>query len=279
MALTPTYARRRLGAELRRLRVRAALTGESVAETCGWSHTKVVRIETAKVSLSRHDLSRLCGLYEATEDETARLEGWREDTRGSRWWLEYESILSARLQEYISLEAQASSIHAAGSSVMPGLLQSRGYAQALFDTAPLVPDPDEADVLLEVRMRRQKLLAGDVTVSVTMAAALLYVYTGGREVLRGQLEHLLKIGKLPNVELHVVPFESASRPIEGGITLFDFASAHEPSVAVSEHQGGLVIRDGDIEVRRFRRILDHLKMHALSAEATESLIRRRLEEL
>ncbi|MYW03773.1 helix-turn-helix domain-containing protein [Streptomyces sp. SID3343] len=70
MAVTPTYARRRLGLELKRLRLRVNLTGESVTETCGWSHTKIVRIETAKVSLSRHDLGKLCGLYDASESES-----------------------------------------------------------------------------------------------------------------------------------------------------------------------------------------------------------------
>ncbi|MYW03772.1 DUF5753 domain-containing protein [Streptomyces sp. SID3343] len=151
--------------------------------------------------------------------------------------------------------------------------------KALFDASPFVPDPDQAEALVRVRMRRQKLLTDDVAVSVTIAAALLYVYTGGRHVLEGQLRHLLELGELPNVEIRVIPFESAACPIEGGITVFDFDNEHEPSVAVSEDQGGLAIRDGDIEIRRYRRALDHLKSHALTPADTQSFIRRRLEEL
>ncbi|MFI6583496.1 helix-turn-helix domain-containing protein [Embleya sp. NPDC050493] len=279
MATAPTYARRRLGGELRRLRLRAGLTGESLAEACGWSQTKIVRIETGRVSLTRHDLLKLCGIFGTSEEETARLTAWREGSTDFRWWLEYANVVSAQLQEYLSLEAQAAEIQSANTSVIPGLIQSPRYIEALFATSPWTPDPDLAASLIEVRRKRQLLLEGTAVVSIVIGESLVHATLGSADVLRDQLRHLLELASRPETSIRLLPFDAPASPVEGGVTLLDFAHDYEPSVAVTEHMRGLEIKDGAVEVRRCQRLLGHLQRHTLSPEDTKKVIEQRLRDL
>ncbi|MFI6586559.1 helix-turn-helix domain-containing protein [Embleya sp. NPDC050493] len=280
MAVQPSHARRRLGVELRRLRTEAALTVDQVVQGLEWSRTKLIRIESAKVSLTRHDLLRLCRLYDADQDEVRRVEGWLDETNSFRWWQAYNHVITPTLEEFIALESQAVRIHTANIGVFPGLLQAPGYARAVFASGPHVPDPDVADALVELRVRRQKILDDeDVEIVATISAALLYAETGGREVLREQLWHVAAVMERPNVEVRVIPFSAQRVILTGGIVLFDFPEGIDPSVVYTEYEAGMDAKDSVIDVRRFRRLLNHLHDSALSPEDTGKCIATRLEEL
>ncbi|WP_406285833.1 helix-turn-helix domain-containing protein [Embleya sp. NBC_00896] len=280
MAVQPSHARRRLGVELRRLRTEAALTVDQVVRRLEWSRTKLIRIESAKVSLTRHDLLRLCHLYDADKDEVRRVEGWLEETNSFRWWQAYSHVMTATLEEFIALESQAARIHTANSGVFPGLLQAPEYARSVFDAGPHVPDPDAADALVELRVRRQRILdEEDVEIVATIGAGLLYAEVGGPDVLREQLRHLTAVMDRPNVEVRVIPFSAQRAVLTGGIVLFDFPEDVDPSVVYTEYEAGMDAKDSVLDVRRFRRLLNHLRSSALSPEDTRKCIATRLEDL
>lgn len=281
MAGTPTYARRRLGAELRRLRVAVELSGEDAADECGWDKSKISRIENAKVALSRHDLHRLCRLYGADDAAANRLETWLTDTRGPRWWASYTDVISSAYEELIQLENQASEIQLANANLVPGILQCKSYATAVLSTGPLLPDPDRADALLEVRMKRQRVLTREDPISLTavIAEAALHCELGGREVLAEQLQHLLDAGAMPNVSIRVLPSSSTASAYIGGITLFDFPEVDDLGVVFIEYHGGMLVKDEDREIRRSRRHLEYLFTNALSEEESLQNIAARMRDL
>lgn len=281
MTGVPSYARRRLGAELRRLRGDAELSGDEAAEACGWDQSKISRIETAKVSLSRHDLHRLFGLYGVPPEEAERLEGLLADTRGRRWWAEFADVLNTAYEELISLEAYASEIGSANGSLVVGLLQTREYATAVVNSGPMVPDPDRADALVEIRLRRQRVLTdpNPATLTAVLSESVLQCEIGGRQVLAGQLKHLLELSDLPQVTIRVLPSSSSANAHIGGITLFDFAEVHDPSVLFIEYQGGMLVKESDRDIRRYRRHLEYLSTSALSAEDSRKHIATKLRAL
>lgn len=280
MAVQPSHARRRLGIELRRLRTEATLTVDQVVQRLEWSRTKLIRIESAKVSLTRHDLLKICHLYGADEGEVRRVEGWLEETNSFRWWQAYNHVMTPTLEEFVALESQAARIHTVAGGVLPGLLQSREYARSVFDAGPYVPDPDVADALVELRVRRQKILDDErVEVVATVGAGLLHAQLGGPDVLREQLRHLIAVMDRPNVEIGVIPFSARRAVVTSGIVLFDFPEGIDPSVVYTEYEAGMEAKDSDLDVRRFRRLLDHLRNSALSPEVTRKYIATRLEDL
>ncbi|WP_436777001.1 helix-turn-helix domain-containing protein [Yinghuangia sp. YIM S09857] len=281
MAGAPNYARRRLGSEMRRLRLEADLSGEDAADACGWDKSKISRIENARVAVSRHDLHVLCRLYGADTGASTRLEGWLTDTRGPRWWSGYTDVISSSYEELIELEGQASEIRTANANLVPGLLQCKSYAAAVFSTGPMIPDPDRADALLEVRMKRQRVLAREDPVKLTavIAESVLRCEIGGRAGLADQLRHLLEVGSQPNVRIRVLPSASTASAFIGGITLFDFPDNDDLGVLFIEYHGGMLVKDDGRDIRRSRRHLDYLFANALSEEASRQHIAGRLKDL
>ncbi|WP_202512176.1 DUF5753 domain-containing protein [Streptomyces sp. SID3343] len=211
----------------------------------------------------------------------ARMETWLSDSRGVAWWREYADVIDSGYEELIALESQASRITAANSSVIPGLLQSQDYARATMTSSAFVPDPDDSDALVHVRSLRQRILYGENAVEFTAAigAALLHIETGGRSVLRGQIEHLLALTDLPNVAVRVVPFTAEVGIYVGGTSLLDFPDAFDPSVVHLDHHNGSVFKDGDRDIKRYRRSLDHILKGALSVGESRQVFASRLEEL
>jgi hypothetical protein len=279
----PTQARKRLGAGLKRLRTDAELTIDNVVAELGWGRHKLIRIESAQVRISPVDLRLLCRHYRADSKEAKRLGELLASADANPWFKAYADILAAPLMEYIELEGMAAEIHMANTCVLPGLLQSEAYAAAVYGAQPHFPDPDQAARLVEVRMKRQRVITEDaIPLYVTIGEALLHIATGGKDVLRGQLARLREFVDLPNVNLRVLPFTAERAILSGGLSLFRFPQDQEPPdppVVFTEYEASMMLRDSELDVRRFDRLLRHLESQSLSPEDTTQLIEKRMEGL
>lgn len=278
MGVTPTHARRELGKELQRLREAAKLTQPKVADACTWSRAKVARIEGGQVTLTPHDLDLLARLYQATDAERENLIVLLERTDEGQWWHKYGALVSSVLDELLSLEAQATTVHAASTSAFPGLLQSPDYARAVFARAAKVPDPDDVEALVELRIKRQRILNEGTELRALLGEELLLRRTGGPRVLRQQLEHVVTLSEHPHVTVQVLPLTAEAAVLVGNLLVFDFG-ADATSVAYSEHAGGMNPYHSPHDVRRLKRDFEYLRSQALSPEDTRSLMQVRLEEL
>ncbi|MGW9208109.1 helix-turn-helix domain-containing protein [Embleya sp. NPDC055664] len=281
MSATPTYARRRIGNELRRLRQQQGLSLDVVSDSLDWNKSKLSRIETAKMPISRDDLHLLSSMYGIDKESLARMEDWiGQDTRGRRWWNEYTDLITSAYEEFISLEAHAVGISTAHSSLVPGLLQSESYARAVITCGPFVPDPDTADALTEIRMKRQEMVVSraDVRVSAVITESVLHNEFGGREIMKEQLRHLLDMIQSDNVELRLIRHTSMRGVLVGAFTILTFPDLRDPNMVFIEYQGGIASRDTDRDVKRYRRYLDHLRTTATTPSETREFIAQRLDD-
>lgn len=276
MAAEPTYARRELGAELKRLRERAKLTQVRVADTCKWSQAKVVRMEAGNVALTPHDMDVLAEQYGASAEERRQLMLMMDRCQEGQWWQPYN--VSTSMDEYLSHESRAVRIRVGNFGCWPGLLQSRAYAQAIFADSPHVPDPDEAESIVDLRMRRARILDTDVDFQAVVSEALLVSPIGGNLVHRQQLSHVLALGERPNVTVQAVPLATETTITVGGLIIFEFAG-RTTTVAYGEHAIGLTSYQNRLTVRRCSREFEHLKTHAWSPEETRAQLKLRIDNL
>ena len=77
MAGSPSMRRRRLAAELRRLRAEAGLSIEDTAGKLKWPGSKISRIENRQVGVSPRDLRKLLDLYHVADHD------YREELPGT----------------------------------------------------------------------------------------------------------------------------------------------------------------------------------------------------
>jgi transcriptional regulator with XRE-family HTH domain len=276
MERVPAVRRRRLGAELRRLRDHAGLTSGEAAQRAGWHQSKVSRIETGQSSVRAEDVDLLLDVY-AVRDGDVRdllrtLAGYGHQ-RG--WWHDFREVLPVAYRDFISLETGACRARSMETSVVPGLLQTPGYAHAL--TAEVMPQlsPREVAALVDVRIARQAVLRQDPPLELTavLDEAVLRRCVGGPEVMAGQLLTLAQAAELPQVSLQVLPFAAGAHiGVTGAFVIFSFPRIAELDVVVLDHLTSSLCVDRKEDIAAYTAAFDRLRDRALPCAESAAMI-------
>jgi len=164
--------------------------------------------------------------------------------------------------------------------LVPGLLQSEGYARAAFETRipPLSDEQMEAQVA--ARMERQNLIRElpNTSFSFVMEESIVQRPLGGERVLRGQLDHILDLAGLRNVSVQVMPTRTVSHAgLDGPLALLETPDGR--SLAYSEGQeSGRLIADPKQAAVLHRRYAT-LRAQALTPHDSVGLLERIRGEL
>jgi transcriptional regulator with XRE-family HTH domain len=280
----PTVGRRRLRAALRTARDAAGLTQEQVAAAMDWSLSKLIRIEAGTVSISTNDVKALLDLYRMNDpDEVAELVGLARVARRRTWWSQYKDDLPAPYLNYIGLEAEASALSFFQPIGMPGLMQTEAYARAVVKAVvPSLVDPNEADNVVAVRMRRQQEVLRQPRppeVSLVLDEAALHRQTGGVSVVREQLLHLVALGSEPNISIRVLPFTASEYTPFGTFIVLGFPDPGVTDVAYVEGAGYEDVVDNPDQVKPFQETFRQLQEQSLDAARSRALIEKVAGEL
>ncbi|MER7005279.1 helix-turn-helix transcriptional regulator [Dactylosporangium sp. NPDC000555] len=276
---SPTLRRRQLGMELRRLREAAHVTIDQVADRLECSGSKISRIETGQTGVTPRDVRDMLDIYGVDPDYADQLLKFAREARQKGWWQLYGDVLTGA---YVGLEAAADHIRSYEALVVPGLLQTEEYAQAMIHAAR--PDIGAAEVekRVRVRMSRQSLLSQDdpIDLWVVLDEAVLHRPVGGGAVMRRQLEHLSLVATWPNVTLQVLPFSAGAHAgMDGAFTMLLYdESAGQNFVFASNAAGGLFLEKDD-ELQRYGFIFDYLRANALRPDESVSMFVKLTKEL
>ncbi|GGY97245.1 XRE family transcriptional regulator [Streptomyces nitrosporeus] len=261
-----TIRSRRLGSDLRQLRRRSDMTAEAVGSELGFSQSKMSRIESGDVRVSRTDLKALLALYEVTDEQqiAAFLEA-AKDARSRGWWIAYEDALPREYRDFIALEGTATGIRTFEGMIVPGLMQTPEYTRHIITAGPAVLPPGHVDSLIKVRMERQSILDGEqppkIWVIVTEGA--LRQVVGGHAVMLDQLHHLTRLAERSSITLQVLPFEAGAHAgVQSSFWLFDFPT--DPSIACVANLTGTLFMDRPGQLKAFSDAFDNLRASALS---------------
>ena len=229
-----TIAKRRLSERLAELRIGSNYTANHVCDILNWGRGKVGRFEANQWKRPEmsdvRDLLRIYGVSDGNSDEVEEL---AMKARARPWWREFPEIFETEFPGY---ENDATSIGVFMPLILPGLLQTEAYIEALLRTGPRPPQWRRK--ALEARQRRQEILdrsdgtAPELTAVIT-EASLLYRW-GTQADRREQIDHLIELAGRPNIELRVQRFEDG--PPSGAfsmINLFGF-DGQDPSLVFVE---------------------------------------------
>jgi transcriptional regulator with XRE-family HTH domain len=226
----PSSARLRIGAELRRLREAANLSGENVAKALDWSQSKVSRIETGRHAIVSRDIAALLIYYGAPDDVRAELLAATAKDNGEGAWIQRAGGFVRRQGAMAQMESVTSHIRHFQPVLVPGLLQTHAYAK---DVAAAAGAKDPAEIA-DQRMKRQQILrAADAPhYSVVLDARALLCRFGEVEVIHDQIDHLADaVPKIPAVDLRVIPL-MRQWPVSPAVAFMMYEFKHEGSAAV-----------------------------------------------
>jgi transcriptional regulator with XRE-family HTH domain len=263
--------RLRVGAELRRLREAANLSGEQVAATLGWSQPKVSRIETGRTAFTVRDVAQLLALYGVTGDVRAELLAATAEDTGEGAWIVRAGGFPRRQGSIASLEVVTKRIRQYQPVLVPGLLQTYEYAKTVAAAAGAT-DPT---AIAAARMQRQDLLRGKdaPTFDVVLDARALLGRVGPVDVLRDQILHLAERAQQGTVNLNVIPLGTEYNVVSAvGFTIFDFRFEDSPSVVWIEPPAGDVYFSAPSDVEQHETLFSRLQGVALSTEDSVSYL-------
>nr|MDT0663687.1 helix-turn-helix transcriptional regulator [Micromonospora sp. DSM 115978] len=279
----PTVRRRRLGAELRRLRENAGVSVDQVCDLLRCSVSKVSRMENGRVPVRTRDVADLLKLYGVTDDERRdALLALARESRRHGWWHTYHDVVPAWFEIYIGLEEDASSISVYESQLVHGLLQTAEYARHIIRAADPGPGEEEIERKVSLRLDRQARLVSDnpPRLWVVLDEAVLRRTVGGPEVMGRQLEFLLKRSELPNVTIQVLPFAAGAHAGLGStFAILGFPDSGDHDVVYIEEAAGSLYLERPSEIRRYRSTLDHLLAAALRPDQSVEMIAHIVEEM
>ncbi|WP_434590929.1 helix-turn-helix domain-containing protein [Streptomyces sp. A5-4] len=272
--VNPTVRRRRLGQELRRLRELKGMTAEEVAERLLVSQSKISRLENGRRSISQRDVRDLCGVYDVEDHRIVdSLMQMAKDSRQQGWWHAFGDI---PYSVYIGLETDAASLRVYESLIVPGLLQTREYAQAVIEGMWPEATQNEIDKRIQIRLKRQDRLtdpANPLRFWAVIDEALLRRVVGNHQVMADQLNHLAELSEQPHVTLQVLPYDVGAHPgMYGKFAILEFQETMDASVVYLEGVTSDLYLEKTADVQSYSVMYEHLRAKALSAEQSREFI-------
>jgi transcriptional regulator with XRE-family HTH domain len=276
---SPAVRRRRLAAELRRLRSSTGKTAEDVGRSLGWSKAKISRYELAQGGLKPDDVARLLEFYGVQVSQREQLLALAEEATQRGWWEAYSDVLTEGHLAFIGLEAEATSILEWQINVVPGLLQTEQYAREILTGYHEVAtiSPRAIQRRLETRLTRQQLLTRDEPLEYVALVdeSVLYRQRGDRSVMRAQLQRLAGISEMPNVTIRVVPLKRNHGLAVDSFAILRFGKAHETTlhdVVSLENLSNELYVEGDTDTYQFRLAFEHLAEESLPPQESQNFI-------
>ncbi|MEO3811950.1 helix-turn-helix transcriptional regulator [Sphaerisporangium sp. B11E5] len=274
----PTALRIMLGSQLRRLRENKGITREEAGHLIRGSESKISRMELGRVGFKERDVADLLTLYGVADGEarTAVMD-LVERANEPGWWHRFNDLLPSWFQAYVGLEEAATRIRTYEVQFVPGLLQTKEYARAVITAGAAGIGPAEIARRVDLRMERQRVLDrpdGPIFWAVIDEAALRRPI-GGAEVMRGQIQHLLELMRLPGITIQVMPFSYGGHSAEGGaFSILRFGDKELPDVVYVEQLASALYLDKREEVDRYSEVMERLCAVSTTPEATVEILQK-----
>ncbi|KAA0935977.1 MULTISPECIES: helix-turn-helix domain-containing protein [Streptomyces] len=270
-----------LGSHLRRLRESRGITREKAGYSIRASESKISRMELGRVSFKTRDVEDLLTLYGiADEAERKSLLSLAKEANVAGWWHSYSDVLPSWFPTYVGLEGAASLIRSYEVQFVHGLLQTEAYAHAVVSRGMRGAGKADVERRVALRLERQKYLVAETAPEfhVVLDEAALRRPYGDRDVMRGQLQHLIDISQRPNVRLQVMPFSLGGHAGESGaFTMLSFPESDLSDVVYLEQLTSALYLDKREDVAQYEKAMKELQQDSPGPDESRDLLRGLLQ--
>ncbi|MCR3731205.1 transcriptional regulator with XRE-family HTH domain [Streptomyces umbrinus] len=269
-----------MGADLRRLRELKGLTLEDAGGRVGISKATLSRYETKEGSVKWPAVDALCREYGASDEERLALVDLAKGAKIRGWWRSLADPIPESMNLMLTLEDEVVREDHYACMYIPGLLQTRAYAEAVHRASEMRCAEREVQHMVDIRMKRQELLQREEPPHIwcVIDEAAIRRSVGGRTVMHEQLRHLLTTSELPHVTIQVLPFSTGAHAAAVGSFAVLGGQTPELDVVYVDILGGGLFMEKPEELERYRLAFQYLRAQALDLEASAALIQRISEE-
>ncbi|WP_171162453.1 helix-turn-helix transcriptional regulator [Streptomyces sp. I05A-00742] len=251
------------GSELRRLREAAGLTQAQLGARAFCSGSYVGQFEAA-IRVPQVELSRRFDEILGSDKHLQRLCRLAREAKG----------VADYAVDVIDLEPRAKSITEYSPVLVPGLLQTANYTQAVTRAGQPFAPTTRVNDCVRARMERQKILSDPSRpmLSAVICESALRSHIGGPAAMRQQTSHLVDMAQRSRVVVQVLPFTAMAEAfMDSIVALMDFPGS-PPLVYTEGARSGRLIEEPDA-VEHSRRLFDLVRTAALSRAASLDFLR------
>jgi hypothetical protein len=280
-----TVPRRQLGRLLREQRERAGVSMKDAYEFMECSYQRLWRLESGEpgVTVRTTELRSLCDWYEVSPEMTSVLVDLAKAAKEQGWWQSYRDATVKWSELYFGLEAGASRIRKFSPTMVPGLLQSHAYIEAVYRAErPAVPE-DKIAPRVKMKQERQRLMSRSFPpaprLEVILSEAVLRMELAIPGAMQQQLFHLVEASKRPNVSVRVLPLAAGLHPasMSGDFVILEFpplagGKDAEPATVYSEGLTGALYLDKVEELAVYEEVWAELADIALDEGNSTEMI-------
>lgn len=264
-------ARGDLADRLRDIRLDAGLSGRDLSRAAGWHEAKTSRIELAKQAPSDSDIRVWCEICRVPDHAVDLIAASRAADSMYQEWRKLHRTGMRRLQEARgSLYERTRQFKVYMSTVIPGFLQTPGYARALMSAiTEFQGTPDDVELAVTARMKRSRVVGSEGhRFTMLLEESVLRYRIGGSDIMSAELGHLLSCTVLPDVRIGIIPFAVDARPMWTleAFTAFDDARVHVETLTAQV----TVTAPGEVVI--YLRAFDHLARLAVYGTDARALI-------
>ncbi|WP_019057537.1 helix-turn-helix domain-containing protein [Streptomyces prunicolor] len=276
-----TARQERLGIELRKLRETAGLKAREAATLVGSDSAQMSQMESGTAGVSEERLRSLAAHYSCADGELidALIAMATDRTRG--WWEEYRGLLPTPFLDLSELEHHATYRLDVDFLHVPGLLQTKDYARAVFShRVPALP-PRDLELRAEHRMKRHRIIEGaqPTPYEAVVHEGALRIRVGGRPAARTQLTRILELSEADHVTVRVIPFDLDGFIDAGSAMMYVGGTMPKLDTVVRDAPHGSAFVDSEAQLGSFRTLFRRVEGVSLDPERSRDFIHRLTKEL
>ena len=259
-------ARRRLAEQLRALRVAADLSTTQLAHQLGWSQAKVSRIETATHGVAPGDVRAWAQVLDTPAAQVEQLVelAWAASIEVRSLRRELAAGHASKQAAVGQVEQQATLLRSVQHLVVPGLLQTRPYALALFQRAH--PAGRDAEQAADARLARQRILDDQTRrFEWVITEAALWWRPADWAVQAEQIRAVAAATTRPNVDLRILPLDVQAP------TFYHSFTVDDDHLVTADSIGEILLSDPD-DIAWQIEVFTRMQRAALDPEASRAVL-------
>lgn len=289
VATTPTAKRRLLGGEIKYLLQKAGVSQGEAGKMIDLKQQRIGAIIKGEGSISHGDLillatkllSRINGEGSVDENYLDYLTELRRDSNKRGFWTTgHFRAYREDFRQHVDLEKHADMLRVVGSEFVPDILQCELYIRAMFAEHP-GQGGFTTDDYVQARLARQEPLnrKDPVECQVVMSESCIHRECGNANVMREQIDYIIKLSRRPKVLVQLMPFKLSER--SGSGTSFNYQLVRVPSsglagpleMACSDGPDEMRYIDDKKSLSAYERNWSRLTASALGPDKTRQYLR------
>lgn len=261
----PAAERQPYAEELRVRRREAGLTQKELAKLLAVHLSLVAHWEAGRRMPGPHDADRLDQVLHTGGTFVRFLE---------------DNPYADRFDRVAKAEAEATRIEEFAPVYVPGLLQTRSYALAVYRSGRVFCPPDELDRQVVNRLKRAEIFKNNLVEAwFILSESVLRISVGSSAIMAEQLEHIASLVRSTRITLQVVPFSGGAHAAMGSLlTLMKFADAPDMAYVEGLHTGNVMDANAPDRVQMCRDAYDLTRAAALPPKVSLDFLESVTEE-